>query len=487
MKIPSLITVLKNSKNRLKEDKTRSDIFEELEKSSSSKVPSSDELYSKMRRKALELTKSEPAVIGLLRRSILHPKTRNLNQAISRAISTRLYSSCGINPVICSDKLSELIEDAMNSDLLELGCTMSDAVRDDIAACVRRDPACETELEVVLFFKGFASLVCHRAARRYYCNPDKEKNQRFVSLWLQSQASAAFGVDIHPAAEIGSAVMFDHATGLVIGETAKIGHNCTILHGVTLGGTGKDTGDRHPKVGNDVLIGAGSKILGNIKIGDGVKIGAGSVVLKPIPHGCTAVGAPAKVIGWANERKPGSTLDSSLKDIVPLVDDGEESITASVAVTAPLTISSVSNTPFDSLNDVRDAAQDNNSEQSSDESSELSIDHDEDGNLTFSRNMCIFPAFRCKKLPKGAANYKTLSHHLGKECTEDEIGEIYMDLMKNNPKKKFIPASEISKNLSSRLELYTKLSKGASQMLATKVLNSRSAVCKNKSTMILSN
>ena len=159
----------------------------------------------------------------------------------------------------------------------------------------------------------------HRAARRRWGKATGVPGEmsRFVSFWLQSQASAAFGVDIHPAASIGKAIMLDHATGIVIGETAVVGDGCSLLHGVTLGGTGKSKGkDRHPKVGRDVLIGAGTSVLGNISIGDGAKVGAGSVVLQPIPHGATAVGAPAKVVGRALESKPGSENDTSMRDVV---------------------------------------------------------------------------------------------------------------------------------------------------------------------------
>ena len=167
--------------------------------------------------------------------------------------------------------------------------------------------------------KGFAALVLHRAARRRWGKATGVPGEmsRFVSFWLQSQASAAFGVDIHPSASIGKAIMLDHATGIVIGETAVVGDGCSLLHGVTLGGTGKSKGkDRHPKVGRDVLIGAGTSVLGNISIGDGAKVGAGSVVLQPIPHGATAVGAPAKVVGRALESKPGSENDTSMRDVV---------------------------------------------------------------------------------------------------------------------------------------------------------------------------
>ncbi len=276
-------------------------------------------VFTALRQKAIEITKAEPFMKTLLTQTILHPESSSFNKAIARIAAARLMSSCGTNnsTIMSTIEISTIIEEAMNSKDLEYGHTMADAVCQDILACVKRDPACETELEVVLFYKGFAALVCHRAARRHY---KLDGSRRFVSLWLQSQASAAFGVDIHPAAEIGSGVFFDHATGLVIGETAKVGDNCTILHGVTLGGTGKDGGDRHPKVGNDVLIGAGTKVLGNIKIGDGAKIGAGSIVLKPIPSGATAVGTPARIIGRAKKNKPGSSVDNALSHVIKAED-----------------------------------------------------------------------------------------------------------------------------------------------------------------------
>lgn len=165
-----------------------------------------DALFLKLREKSIELIQTEPYLANLLKRTILHPKSISFNAAISRVISSRLMSSCGTNPIMCDEKMTDVIQDAMNSPELEFGHTMTDAIVKDIMACYRRDPACETELEVVLFYKGFAALVCHRAARRHYIslhstagnNPCRDK-KRFVSLWLQSQASAAFGVDIHPA------------------------------------------------------------------------------------------------------------------------------------------------------------------------------------------------------------------------------------------------------------------------------------------------
>jgi serine O-acetyltransferase len=209
--------------------------------------------------------------------------------------------------------LFQNLRNAMDSNVLELGHTMRKAIREDALAVCRRDPAMDNILQVVLMSKGYAALVAHRAAFRLFA-----QKKRFTALFLQSQASAAFGLDIHPCAQIGIQVMFDHGTGIVIGETATVGDGTTLLHGVTLGGTGKVGGDRHPKVGRNVLIGAGCSILGNIHIGCGAKIGAGSVVLRSIPRNATAVGAPARIIGRAMESSPGSDVDASLMNFKPL-------------------------------------------------------------------------------------------------------------------------------------------------------------------------
>ncbi len=436
-----------------------------------------DNVFLALRERAIEVTKSEPYMTTLLTQSILHPKSTNFNTLISRAIAARLISSCGNNPLMCANEMTEIIEHAMNSTDLEYGHTMSEAVCEDILACLRRDPACETELEVVLFYKGFASLVCHRAARRHYTigprtvdgSTHLNQKRRFVSLWLQSQASAAFGVDIHPAAEIGSGVFFDHATGLVIGETAKVGDNCTILHGVTLGGTGKDAGDRHPKVGNDVLIGAGTSILGNIKIGNSAKIGAGSIVLKPIPHGATAVGAPAKVIGWARENRPGSDVDNALKDIVaPVGTAGNSDITSGSGSSSSLSTTD-DNTDI-SLKLTNDA------ESSMDELKSIvsfekerkhekpSMKHDgksfkrktpRSSQIGYADNMCIFRMFSCSR-PE-AISYRDLSIALENDCSEDQIGEVYMELLKNDPSKQHVSKRFASQNLSPIIQKYTNM------------------------------
>lgn len=181
------------------------------------------------------------------------------------------------------------------------------AASDDLRAVRDRDPASKSCLQVFLYFKGFLAIQTHRIAHILF----KEGREMFA-YHLQSRSSEMFAVDIHPAARLGSGLMFDHATGIVIGETAVIGQNCSILHGVTLGGTGKDDEDRHPKIGNKVLIGAGAKVLGNIKIGDGSMIAAGSVVLKEVSPNCVVAGVPAKPVGGPCCDNPALSMNQTL-------------------------------------------------------------------------------------------------------------------------------------------------------------------------------
>ncbi|KAL9187043.1 hypothetical protein ACHAXT_010763 [Thalassiosira profunda] len=325
----------------------------------SSDVVSDDEMFVRLRGEAAEVVRREPILSNLLSKVGLVDATvcgksepaTSFEEIISRIVAHRLSSCSGKSETICPDFLRKLIQESFDGGELELGHSMSEAVRQDALAVLNRDPACVTLLEVVLFFKGFHALVLHRTARRAWKPDEREgdgenpmdaegfdmvdaeqarantgeaevsmSGKRFVALLLQSQASSAFGVDIHPACSIGAGVMIDHASGVVIGETATIGDGSTILHGVTLGGTGKEHGDRHPKIGKDVLIGAGTKILGNITVGDRAKIGAGSVVLRPIPSGATAVGAPAKIIGYTPQgERPGSSVDMKLEGVEPLL------------------------------------------------------------------------------------------------------------------------------------------------------------------------
>lgn len=188
-------------------------------------------------------------------------------------------------------------------EIYEANPEIIDAASADMRAVRERDPASTSCLQVFLYFKGFLAIQTHRIAHALF-----NSGREMFAYHVQSRGSELFAVDIHPAAKIGKGIMFDHATGIVIGETAVIGDNCSILHAVTLGGTGKENEDRHPKIGNGVLIGAGAKILGNITIGDDARVAAGSVVLEAVPPKCTVAGVPAKPIG-------GACCDSPARDM----------------------------------------------------------------------------------------------------------------------------------------------------------------------------
>lgn len=162
-----------------------------------------------------------------------------------------------------------------------------------------RNPACASHTHCLLFFKGFHAIQTHRIANEMW-----RRGQRFLAFALQSRMSQVLGVDIHPGAELGSGILLDHGNGVVVGETARVGDNVSILHGVTLGGTGKESGDRHPKVGSGVLIGAHATVLGNINVGEGAKIAAGSLVLKDVDSHTLVAGAPAKYVGPVKESVP---------------------------------------------------------------------------------------------------------------------------------------------------------------------------------------
>lgn len=178
----------------------------------------------------------------------------------------------------------------------------------DLAAHVERDPACDQFSLPLLYFKGFHALQIYRIANWLWRN-----NRRHMALYLQNRVSEIFAVDIHPAAQIGSGIMVDHATGLVVGETTVIGDNVSMLHSVTLGGTGAEAGDRHPKIHCGVLIAAGAKILGNIDVGEGAKIGAGSLVLESVPAHTTVAGVPAKIVGHPTEAEPAREMDQRIE------------------------------------------------------------------------------------------------------------------------------------------------------------------------------
>ncbi|GLJ13486.1 hypothetical protein SUGI_0213550 [Cryptomeria japonica] len=243
-------------------------------------VAGRDELWLEMRREAVRDAEAEPSLASFLYSTIL--AHRSLERALAFHLGNKLSNSTLLN-----SQLYNLIADTFMEDAHIRNC-----IRADIRAFRERDAACVSLTQCMLNFKGFLACQAHRVAHRLW-------NQGRVSLALaiQSRVSEVFSVDIHPAARIGKGVFFDHATGLVVGETATIGNNVSILHHVTLGGTGKYGGDRHPKIGDGVLIGAGATILGNIRIGEGAKIGAGSVVLIDVPSFATAVGNPARLVG----------------------------------------------------------------------------------------------------------------------------------------------------------------------------------------------
>lgn len=224
--------------------------------------------------------KQDPLLSDLYRCAIL--SHTSLESALSNYLAVKL---CGAH--VSSDALAAAFLAALSEE-----AAMGRAVRDDLRAVRERDPACLAYAHCFLNFKGFLACQAHRLAHYFWIN-----GRTALALMIQSRVSEVFAVDIHPAAEIGSGVVIDHATGVVIGETAVVGNGVTILHNVTLGGTGKSGGDRHPKIRDGVVIGAGAKILGNIEVGRNARIGAGAVVLKAVPAAATAVGNPARLVG----------------------------------------------------------------------------------------------------------------------------------------------------------------------------------------------
>lgn len=214
--------------------------------------------------------------------------------------------------VMLSEKMSGLEISASDMASMLKACFdqkgISDAIVQDLLAIQNRDPAASGLLAPYLFFKGFHALQTYRAAHHLWLT-----GEPFLALFLQSQISRVFGVDIHPAAQIGRGILLDHATGVVIGETAVIEDNVSMLHEVTLGGTGKEHFDRHPKVRSGVLIGSGAKILGNIEIGTNAKVGAGSVVLHSVAPCTTVAGVPAKEVGRCKEAVPANEMNQNIE------------------------------------------------------------------------------------------------------------------------------------------------------------------------------
>jgi serine O-acetyltransferase len=259
------------------------------------KIHSVDPLWEAVRCEAEAAIAAEAALGGFIFATVLS-HTR-LEAAVVHRLAQRL-NHADVDAHLISQTFDQVLEGAPH---------LVQAFRADLAAVRDRDPACTRYIEPLLYFKGFHSLVTHRFAHELY-----KAGRRDFALYLQSQSSRIFGVDIHPAARIGIGIMLDHGTAIVVGETATIGDNCSLLHSVTLGGTGKEGGDRHPKIGESVMIGAGAKVLGNITVGKCSRIAAGSVVLADVPANTTVAGVPAKVIGPSGCPEPARTMDQHL-------------------------------------------------------------------------------------------------------------------------------------------------------------------------------
>ncbi len=255
-----------------------------------------DPAWDRLREEAEALCAKEPLMASFVYSTILNHE--KLEIAICHRLAQRLSHSD-----VESGNLFQTFEDLLSSEP-----ALGEAFRADLAAVFDRDPACNRLIEPILYFKGFHALQTHRLAHELWSNGRAD-----FAYYLQSQSSRIFGVDIHPAAKIGRGIMIDHATGVVIGETAVVGDDSSILHGVTLGGSGKDADDRHPKIGRGVMIGAGAKILGNIKVGDCVRVASGSVVLKDVPDMMTVAGVPAKVVGKAGCPEPARSMNQLLE------------------------------------------------------------------------------------------------------------------------------------------------------------------------------
>lgn len=254
-----------------------------------------DPVWSRIRDEAEAAAGREPELAGFLHAAVLQHAT--LESSLASRVADRLDHAD-----LPTALLRRSLERALDEDP-----ALRQAVRSDIMAVVDRDPATSRALEPLLYYKGFHALTAHRLAHCLW-----QAGRRDLALWLQSRSSVVFQTDIHPAVRIGRGIFLDHATGLVVGETAVIEDNVSILQGVTLGGTGKEGGDRHPKIRQGVLVGAGAKVLGNIEVGHCARIAAGSVVLQAVPAGSTVAGVPARVVGRAGCAEPSRAMDQLL-------------------------------------------------------------------------------------------------------------------------------------------------------------------------------
>lgn len=255
-------------------------------------LSSLDPVWQRVVSEAEEAVRAEPLLGGVVHGSILHHGS--LEKALAYRIAQKLASGD-----MSEQLLREIADSAYAADT-----SLGQAARADIVAVFDRDPACHRFLQPLLYFKGFQAMQSYRVGHWLW-----REGRRDLAYFFQMRISEVFGIDVHPAARIGQGIMIDHAHSIVIGETAVVGDNVSMLHSVTLGGTGKEEEDRHPKIADGVLIGAGAKVLGNIKIGHCSRVAAGSVVLADVPPCKTVAGVPAKIVGEAGCAQPSMTMD----------------------------------------------------------------------------------------------------------------------------------------------------------------------------------
>lgn len=256
-------------------------------------------VWAALRNEAERGARDEPALASLLNAVILS------HDRLADALSYQFARKVG-DQELRAMSAREIADEAYEAD-----ASLLDAAEADLKAVFERDPACKGYVQPFLFFKGFQALQTYRVAHWLWTH-----GRETLALYLQSRMSEIYQVDIHPAARIGSGIFLDHGTGVVIGETATVADDVSMLHGVTLGGTGAERGDRHPKIGKGVLLGAGAKVLGNITIGEYAKVASGSVVLKPVPPHCTAAGVPARLVNCPTCDDPARTMDHTLADAI---------------------------------------------------------------------------------------------------------------------------------------------------------------------------
>ncbi|OMO83402.1 hypothetical protein COLO4_22536 [Corchorus olitorius] len=256
-----------------------------------------DPIWVAVRDEAKLEAEKEPILSSFLYASIVAHDC--LEQALGFVLANRLQ-----NPTLLATQLMDIFSDVMMHDR-----GIQRSIRLDLQAFVDRDPACLSYSSALLYLKGYHSLQSYRVSHALW-----KRGRKVLALALQSRISEVFGIDIHPAAKIGDGILLDHGTGVVIGETAVVGNRVSLMHGVTLGGTGKEIGDRHPKVGDGALLGACVTVLGNIKIGEGAMVAASSLVLKHVPPHSMVAGTPAQVIGSMDEQDPSLTMNHEALD-----------------------------------------------------------------------------------------------------------------------------------------------------------------------------